>query len=221
MNLKIKLISSLFLMGTLSLSAQNSEPKVGIKAGLGLSNLISNNINDQNMRVGFTGGLFFKSPVSSRLSIQPEILISGKGTTAFYEGYFSGEGEFTHKFDYLELPVLAVFNFTENINIHLGPYFAYMLDASVQNVSENSDYNYVEQMNANDFQRLDYGFASGLGFEFEAIGFGMRYSYGMNEVGKEQGQGNSGLFPDQSEESSEAFKDLRNSSFSFFLSFGF
>ncbi len=204
---------------SLSLSAQDGEAKVGMKAGLNLSNLIADNINDQNMRIGFTGGLFFKSPVSDHVSIQPEILITGKGTTAMYDNFFSGDGEFTHRFDYLELPVMAVLNFYENINIHFGPYFAYMLDASVENISENSDYNYVERMNANDFQRMDYGFAGGLGFEFEAIGFGMRYSYGMNEVGKEQGD--TGLFPDQSEEVSDAFKDLRNSAFAFYLSFGF
>jgi hypothetical protein len=212
----LKILLSLFIsVSTLSLSAQDGEARAGLKGGLSLSNLISDNINDQNMRAAFNGGLFFKFPLSDNVAIQPEILYIGKGTTAMYDNFFSGDGEFTHRFEYLEVPILAVVNLTDNINIHAGPYFGYMLSASVENISENSDYNFTEQMNANDFNRFDYGVAGGIGFELDAIGFGVRYSLGMQEVGKDQS--NTGLFPDESEESSEAFKDLRNSNVSLYL----
>ena len=196
-------------------TAQDQKARFGIKGGASFANLISNDINDQNMRIGFTGGLIIKSPVSDRVAIQPEILFTNKGTTAQYDNVFSGDGEFTHNFNYLEIPVLGVVNITDNINLHAGPYIAYMLNASVVNISENSDYNYVEELNENDFHRFDYGFAAGLGFQVDALGFGLRYSLGMQRVGKDHS--NNSLFPDQSEESSEAFKNLRNSNTTLYL----
>lgn len=210
-------LSFLFLLCAHSpLSAQNEGSEAGIKGGLNLSNLYNEEVDDQNMRVGYNVGLFFKAALTDFLAIQPEVLYTTKGSTTQYDNFFTGDGEFTQEFNYLEIPVLAVINLSDNINIHGGPYFAYLLNAQVENKSANSNYNFVEGLNEDDFQRLDYGIAAGLGFEFDVLRFGARYDYGLKAIGKEHDFSFNG-----SEVSSDSFKDSRNSVFSLYLGLSF
>lgn len=196
-----------------SIQAQeNKNSEVGIKGGLNFSNLYSEEVDDQNMRTSFHAGMYFKAALNHFLAIQPEVLYSRKGSTTKYDNLLTGDGEFSNNLDYLELPVLGVFNLTENINVHAGPYFAYLLNAEIQNESENSDFNFVEELNEDDFERLDYGVAAGVGFEFETIRFGLRYNYGLTDVGKSQGFTLNG-----SEYQSDQFKNMRNSTLSLYL----
>ena len=90
------------------------------------------------------------------------------------------------------------------------------INAEIQNESENSDFNFVEQLNEEDFERIDYGVAVGLAFEFETIRLGARYNYGLAEIGKSHGFTLNG-----SEQQSDQFKNLRNSTFSLYLGLGF
>lgn len=193
-----------------------SQSEAGIKGGLNLSNIFNDDVNDQDMRVGFNAGLFFKAALTDFFAIQPEILYTQKGSTAEYDNFLTGDGEFTQEFNYLEIPVLAVVNLSDNINLHAGPYFAYLMNAKVENKSANSDFNFVEEFDEDDFQRIDYGLAAGIGFEFDIIRFGVRYDYGMRNIGKDQS-----FSFDGSEISSDNFKNSRNSSTSLYLGLSF
>lgn len=217
MKFKMKqlLLSSLFTFLITAASAQNNA-EVGIKGGLNLSNIINDEITDQNMRVGYHAGLFFKAPLTSFLAIQPEVLYTTKGTTAEYSNFLTGTGEFTQELNYLETPVLAVLNLSDAINIHAGPYFAYLLNAQVENKSANSDFNFTEGLNEDDFERLDYGLSAGVGFESDVIRIGARYNYGMREIGKEQDFSLNG-----SNLTSNSFKSSRNSAFSIYFGLSF
>ena len=209
-------LSSIVILTSTSALAQDDENEVGVKAGLNLSNLFSDEINDQNARVGYQAGLFFKVGLTDHFAIQPEVLYTTKGTTAEYDNFLTGDGEFTQKFNYIEVPALAVINLNENINIHAGPYFAYLLSAQVENKSANSDFNFIEELDEDDFNRFDYGLAAGVEFEFDIIGFGIRYDYGMAKVGKNQS-----FSFDGSEISSNNFKNSRNSALSLYLGLRF
>ncbi|MCB0803000.1 MAG: PorT family protein [Flavobacteriales bacterium] len=212
-----KAIALITIIGSLiPLSIKAQESKVGVKGGLNFSNFYNKEVDDQDIRTGIQAGLFFKAALTDFVSIQPELIYTNKGSTTKYDNFITGEGDFSQKLDYIELPVLLLVNLNENLNIHAGPYFAYLLKASIDNKSENSNFNFVEDLNEGDFERVDYGLSVGVGFEFEVLNFGLRYDYGLKEIGKDQRFTTNG-----SEYSSNAFKNSRNSTFSVYLGLGF
>src|SRR6478672_2399236 len=136
---KSLMVVLLGLITTMSVSAQvqqnSSEthlsPKIGIKGGVNFSNFFIDNVQDKNVKTGFNLGLFAKLPVSKGVSIQPELLYSTKGAQASYSNPLIG-GDYRFNLNYLELPVLAVFNLGKNFNIHAGGYAAYLTSANVK-----------------------------------------------------------------------------------------
>ncbi|MCG7860471.1 PorT family protein, partial [Flavihumibacter sediminis] len=69
-------------------------PRIGIKAGLNLSNFYSDDVNDNNLKAGLNAGVYAKLPVTRGFSIQPELLYSNKGTKRSYDNAIFGEGEY-------------------------------------------------------------------------------------------------------------------------------
>ena len=63
---------------TISESAPST--KFGIKGGLNLTNLHSDNFSDSHLKTGFHVGVFSKIPVTPGFSVQPELLYSLKGS---------------------------------------------------------------------------------------------------------------------------------------------
>lgn len=196
--------------------AQSENSEVGIKGSVNFSNLYSDQVDDQDLRVGIQGGLFFKAGLTDFLAIQPELLFSQKGSTIKYDNFITGNAEFTTKLNYIEVPVLGVLNITENLNVHAGPYFAYLVNVGVENNAEDDSFNFVEDFNEDDFNRVDYGVCLGAALEFDVLRFGARFDYGLAEVGKEQS-----FSLDGSDFTSDQFKDLKNATLSVYLGIGF
>lgn len=196
MNTRIYAIGILVLSSILAapdmLSAQEQQTanetkvnsKFGIKGGINLTNLYVDNASDENMKLAFNAGIFTKLAVAKGFSIQPELLYSSKGSKLTYSNFLQGSGEYRFNLNYLELPVLAVVNLGKNFNIHAGPYVGYLLSANIKDVDNNGTINGVKELNADNFERFDYGVAGGLGFDIENFSIGARYNYGLNEIGK-------------------------------------
>ncbi len=185
-------LSLLFLTGTVLIYAQS--PKTdkgvlsttfGIKGGLNLTNLYVNDVNDENSKLGFQAGVFLKAPITGMFSIQPELIYSLKGSELTYDNLFA-TGKASFNLYYIELPVMAVINLGNNFNIHAGPYFSYLAGVTIKNKSTNSNYNFEREINKDNFEEFDYGVAGGIGFDAKKVGLGLRYSYGLKEVGKEK-----------------------------------
>jgi hypothetical protein len=191
-------------------TTENSlSPKIGIKAGVNLSNLYVDNVKDENMKVGVNIGLFSKIPLTRGFSIQPELLYSNKGSKLTYDNIIAGQGEYRFNLNYIEMPVLAVVNLTKNINIHAGPYVSFLTSANVKDLNSDGSENKVTDLKADNFNRFDYGLAGGIGFDFQNFTLGARYNYGLHEVGK------SGSL------SGDLTKDSKNSAVSLYIGLGF
>ena len=159
--------------------------KFGIKGGLNLTNLSSDNFTDNHLKPGFNVGIFSKIPVTPGFSIQPELLYSLKGSKTDYNTSFvEGSGEYRFNLGYVELPILAVVNLTKNFSIHLGGYGAYMTNANVKDVNNNGTVQSITDLNAEDFNRWDFGLAGGFAFDIENFTIGARYDYGLTDIGK-------------------------------------
>ena len=186
----------------------SGEPQFGIKGGVNFSNIYSTDVDDNNVLTSFNAGVYAAFPVGDILSIQPEILYSRKGGELTYDNAIaSGKAQF--KLNYIEVPVLLKVNITDNLSVHAGPYFAYLVDAAVSNDAGGDSLDFNDEYNNDDFNKFDVGISGGIGYDFKSLGIGARYNYGFSTIGKERDfAGTSYTIPDG-----------KNSNISLYLSF--
>lgn len=206
----ILLIAFGVMMMSPAFSQDQNVTRVGVKGGVNFSNFrIGDDFADNNIKAGLNLGLFFKMPVSDAVAIQPEILYSSKGSKLEYNNFLQGEGEYRFNFNYLELPILAVISLGDNFNIHAGPYVSYLTSVNIKDMQEDGSIQGVKDLNEKNFNRIDYGLAAGIGADFNGFIAGVRYNYGLNEVGE------SGSL------SGQVLNDSRNSVGTIYIGFGF
>ncbi len=199
-NLKI-IIALVFLFSVSQItfsqiSGDSSSLKFGVKGGANFSNLYSDNVEDNNVLTGFNVGVFAKLPITELLAIQPELLYTTKGSELKYNNAFVN-GTSTFRLNYLELPILLVINLTNNFNIHAGPYVAYLVGGKATNDSQGTLFDIEKNLKNEDYNKFDTGLSIGVGFDAEKVGFGVRYNYGLQKVGKERSfLGTNYTFPD-------------------------
>lgn len=207
-----------FIGGTASAQQQQTSAenglraKFGLKAGLNLANLYVDEVDDESFKVGFNAGMYAKLPVTRGLSIQPELIYSNKGAKVTYDTRVpllgGEEGEYRFNLHYVELPVMAVINIVQNFNIHAGPYVSYLAAANITRLNDDNEVSRVADLKADNFNRIDYGLAAGVGLDFQNLTIGARYNYGLREIGE------SGF-------SGEITKNSKNSVLNVFLGFAF
>ncbi|MBO9199286.1 MULTISPECIES: porin family protein [Niastella] len=211
------LLSAAFLTAGNSVFAQVQQtdaesslsPKFGIKGGLNLTNMYVKDVSDENMKVGWNAGFFAKLPVTRGFSIQPELLYTTKGAKETYDNFIEGKGEYRFNLNYIELPLLAVFNVAKNFNIHAGPYGSYLIGANIKDLKDDGTINHITDLDAENFNRFDWGLAGGFGIDISNFTLGARYNYGFREIGK------SGSL------SGQLTKDSKNSAISLYIGLGF
>lgn len=196
----ITIAASFFVLCALSVSVQaqvNKDlPRLGIKGGVNFSSLYTQDSYDTKMLTGFNIGLFSKVPITQHIALQPEFYFTTKGAEVTYNNTFV-DGIARFKLNYLELPLLLAINVTDNFNIHAGPYAAYLLSGKVSNESNVNVFDFEENVNSDDFNRVDVGLAVGAGVDVGSLGIGVRYNYGLSTVGKEKSfLGTTYTFPD-------------------------
>lgn len=184
--------------------------KIGIKAGANFSNLYVDDVKDENIKAGLNLGLYAKLPIAKGVSIQPELLYSSKGAKISYNNPLIG-GDYRFNLNYLEVPVLAVFNVGKNFNIHAGGYAAYLTSANVKAEDNGSSNEELISFNEDQFNRFDYGLVGGLGFDIKNVTLGARYNYGLNQIGEKNG----------SVLSSQVLRNAKNNNISVYVGFGF
>src|SRR5687767_15181394 len=182
--------------------------KFGVRAGVNLSNLYVEDVEDENMKVGLNLGLIAKIPLVRGLSLQPELLYSSKGSKITYNNLL-GQGEYRFNLNYVEMPLLAVINLAPNFNVHGGVYGSYLVSSNIREMDDDGNINEIADLNEDAFNRFDYGLAGGIGVDVQHFTIGARYTYGLKEVGK------SGGVP------GIALKDSKNSVITLYLGFAF
>jgi len=185
-----------FIMHT-STKAQDSNPvRFGIKGGVNFSTLNAKDVDNTKMRTGFNVGLFAKLPLTGYFAVQPEIYYTTKGGDVTYNNSFV-DGTAGFHLNYLEVPLMLVGNITQNFNIHAGPYAAFLINGKVKNESNVNLFDFEENLNTDDYNTFEAGFAIGAGIDLKAVSLGARYNHGFTNVGKERTfLGTSYTFPD-------------------------
>jgi hypothetical protein len=198
---KLKSILALALLTSFSQVAfsqttDSAKLKFGVKGGVNFSNLYTEDVDDNNVLTGFNLGLFARLPITQTFAIQPELSYTTKGAELVYNNAFVN-GTSTFKLNYLELPVLLVINLSENFSVHGGPYVAYLIDGEATNNSQGTLFDVENNLDNDDYNKFDTGLSFGIGYDTNKIGFGVRYNYGLQKVGKERNfNGTNYTFPD-------------------------
>jgi hypothetical protein len=162
-----------------------ARPRAGIKGGLNWSNLIVDDVNDRNARLGFHAGVYGQLFSSRAFTIQPEVNFSTKGNKVeFNRGMIDQETKFN--LSYIDIPVLAVFKLGRAAEIHAGAYWAYLVGANIDADGDIS--NDFDRVDRDNFDKWDYGLVGGLGFNLgKGAQLGARYNYGLNEIAASNG----------------------------------
>lgn|SRR5690606_8795586 len=169
---------TVLILSGLTTSSIAQDRRMGVKGGLNLSNLYVDDVNDENARVGFHVGVYGQLFSTETFAIQPELLYTTKGSETEWDGLIDQTTKFN--LNYLELPVLAVFKLGDAAEIHVGPYFSYLLGANIDTDGDLGGSN--QDLDRDNFNAFDFGLTGGVGLNFGAIQIGARYNYGLTEI---------------------------------------
>lgn len=167
-----------------------------IKGGVNFSNISTHNdgtYNDANTLTTFNVGVLADVPLVSILSLQPGIVLSGKGAKA--SGSLLGVSS-TTKFNplYIEVPVNVVVKLPVGTNsrffIGAGPYGAVGVggkwknntDAGVLGSSSSDEKITFGNSNGDDLKRFDFGLNGLAGVEVSRFMVGVNYGLGLSKI---------------------------------------
>lgn len=193
-----KICLGLLLLTTGIVRAQDDTGgKIGIKAGANFSNYYVHDVSDQDLKTGYHLGVFFKAPINDRVSLQPEVLFSQKGSTLYYRNTFAS-GTLDLTMNYIDVPILFRVDVVPGFYISAGPYMSFLVNATVKDMDPNGSTKFEDELDKSDFNEFDWGMSGGVGFEIGAFNIGARYNYGLVTVGKEKRNifGQTSRYPD-------------------------
>ena len=186
---------------TLSIAPAEAEPVeqpgltgFGIIGGLISSKLSlgdGNALEDAKNRTAFAGGAFFTLGLGSIFAIQPEVLLTMKGTRASNPTQNFTTGDLTLSMDYIEIPLLLkayipVKNPNLRPNLFAGPAIAFLINCRMGEdvISGTRDC----ANGGPTIKSTDTSIMFGAGLDFmEHFTAQVRYDLGLQDVDEEQG----------------------------------
>ena len=161
------------------------------------------NINDSKSKIGFNAGVFANFPLSSKFTIQPELLYTQYGNKTTFTttnqntpGYtVSGKNTGSTSLDYIALPVMFQYKATPQFYLEAGPEFGLLINAKnkydlnvtytptsgpVTTTSTSGTSDVKDNINS-----FNLGLGAGAGYYFTPnIGITARYVAGVTKINK-------------------------------------
>lgn len=186
-------MKKLFLGAAIAMSSLTFAQQFGIKAGLNVSSLSSEEgLENQKSKIGFNAGLFMNAPIAANFSIQPELIYTQYGDK-YNANVLGNNYSFTRNLDYIALPVMFQYNATPSFYLEAGPEFGLLVSA--KNKLTNQDTNNVIDESRNykdDLNSFNFGLGLGAGYYFTPnIGLTARYVAGFTDIAKDRPTGSS------------------------------
>ena len=158
------IIAAILITGAAS-AQHSSSPKgkvnLGIKAGINLYKISSDDNTAFDQITGYHLGLLGHIHLDSQWAVQPELVYSSQGAKS---------AGVEHKLDYINVPVLLQYMFDNGFRLQAGPQFGFLVRAD----------------NKNDLNSIDLGVGMGISYVVPSTGFGLdvRYNYGLSNINK-------------------------------------
>jgi hypothetical protein len=165
---RIAVIIFLIIFGVSSLSAGEFF-NTGMKLGLNYSKFIGKDIPGKgtNFIPGFSLGGFLNYKLNDRFSLQPEVLITTKGSLI----NTVGDINLHNVFIYYEMPILVKIAFPRNIGFKPVLFCGPVIDVTCLTIND-TDF-------PDDIRKIDLGFVLDAGIEFSKISLNIRYNQGL------------------------------------------
>jgi opacity protein-like surface antigen len=181
-----RLLSILTVIALVSFAAQAQAAGMyaGVKGGVNIANVGGDDAGDTSSRTGFQGGLFIGKHVNDQFGFRVEGLYVQKGAKADVEVTPGNTVEVTSKLDYIEFPILFVYDLTHSetmgFNLFAGPTLGF-------NMTAKAEADGGESTDIDNIKSFEFGAAIGAGLEKKmasgkAIGLDVRYSLGATSI---------------------------------------
>lgn len=178
MKTQIKTILMLSMLIGISTSSFAQEFRSGVKGGFNFSNLYIDDVDDRKIRTGFHVGIFGQSKISEVTALQMELLYTTKGSESEYNaGPFNGTATFN--LGYIEVPILLNIKAADIFEIHFGPSFGFLVQSKIDT---EGTFTGSDNLDRDNFKTMDTGIALGVGFNFDDLQIGARFTKGLTEI---------------------------------------
>ncbi len=161
-------------MLAISFAALNAQVKLGLKGGVNLANVVGDDVENSDLRIGFHAGALVQVPVIGGFMVQPEAVFSSQG----WKSEESGE-EAKAILSYVNIPVLAKYRTNSGFFVEAGPQVGFLLSAKAKVGDEKGDIK-------DGLKTTDFSVALGLGYESNmGIGVNAGYNLGLSTLDEE------------------------------------
>ena len=145
----------------------------GVKGGYNLNGLRGDDISgiNRNSHSDYHAGVYGQFGFNNFSSVQVELLYSRLG---FAANTGANNAQQTYRTTYIQLPVMYVGNFTENLSFHVGPQVSLLTNVR----REGQDLALAE----NGFNSLDFGGVGGLEARIGPARVGARYNLSLGRL---------------------------------------
>ena len=161
-----------FFLFYLAYSQEKGSMIVGAKAGLNLAN-IGGRETDNAMKLGAQVGGYGQYYFDPSLDMVVELVVSGQGHAP------KTDLDNKLKLLYFNIPVVVRIFLLDNLNLHLGPQFGFLLSAKSKYQNVTFD---VKDL----FNGFDLGLSLGAGYDFELfnqdLNANLRYTHGITNI---------------------------------------
>jgi hypothetical protein len=177
-------ISAIALVAFAATANAAGDMYAGIKLGANFADVSGDDAGDTSMRTGFQGGLFIGKNVNEQFGFRLEGLYVQKGAKADEEITPGTTVEVVTKLDYIEFPILFVYNLTNSesmgFNLFAGPTLGF-------NINAQAEADGGESADIDNIKSFEFGAAIGAGLAKKmaggkAIGLDARYTLGATSV---------------------------------------
>ncbi|SHM73762.1 porin family protein [Flavobacterium saccharophilum] len=173
-----------------TVTAQTDKVKIGVKAGLNISSLTSDeNELDSSDKTGFTAGIMAEIPLAKNFSIQPEVLYSQQGMKFSYSDVDVQNSHYksTIGLNYLNIPVMLKYYVVKGLSVQAGPQIGILLKANNKYQDNFLGYENHETFNLSDYANgIDTAVNFGLGYQFKNKFYtDLRYTISYSDIFKD------------------------------------
>ena len=170
---KLLLFTAFAIFAFVNSNAQG-EFRIGFKAGVNIASIGGDDtygVGSLGSRTGFHIGALVEVPITEKISIQPELLYSMKGSNLDFSS-----GDTDIKLDYIDVPILGKYHIIEGLSGELGPVIGVLVKADADDGDESED---IKEY----YKSTDIGIAIGASYRLPmGVFFSLRYNKGITDI---------------------------------------
>jgi hypothetical protein len=164
--------------------------------------------SDLSARNNFHAGAYAQFGFSPKTSMQVEALYSRQGYKAAAAARPAGmQDKYETQLDYVQVPVLFVYNIVDNVSFHVGPQVSLLVNAKENKTSVN--------LASRNYNSLDYGAVGGIEARVGPARVGGRYVLSMADIYNDPKMDNGVMTP------SGSLDNIKNSVIQVYVGIGF